>query len=225
MTAAAATALSAPPAVTITLVEPAFQLVPASVPVGAAGLLAVLAYLLGAIPFGYIVGRARGVDIRASGSGNIGATNAARVMGKKWGIFVLACDALKGWLPVAAAIWLLKLPPVWVALTGLAAFVGHVWPIYLGFKGGKGVATAAGVLLAVAPLAAAAGFAAYALCYAIWRISSIGSLVALGTVLPVMLVFYRVPAYGILIGAMAGLIVYTHRGNIDRLLKRQESKV
>jgi glycerol-3-phosphate acyltransferase PlsY len=187
--------------------------------------LAAVAYFLGAIPFGYLVGWWRGVDIRASGSGNIGATNAARVLGKKWGLFVLALDAAKGCLPVLAALYLLRLPPGYVATVGLAAFVGHVFPVYLAFKGGKGVATAAGVLGALAPLAALAGFLVYAACYARWRISSVGSLAGLATVIPVMLVFYPVPAYGLLMGAMAALVVFTHRGNIKRLLKHEESKV
>ncbi len=211
--------------VTLEVVEPAFRLTPAHVPLAAGLALVIVGYLLGSIPFGYLIGHWRGVDIRASGSGNIGATNAARVLGKKWGILVLALDALKGWAPVAAGIHLLRLPPALVALVGLAAFAGHVFPLWLDFKGGKGVATAAGVMLAVAPLAALGGFLAYAVCYAIWRISSIGSLVALAVVLPVMLLFYREPAYGALVGSMAALIVWTHRGNIQRLLERRESKV
>ncbi len=190
-----------------------------------------LAYLLGAVPFGVLVARRFAkVDVRAGGSGNIGATNVARVAGKKLGVLTLALDALKGLVPtLAMAAWVAPLAPAtqrpyWIAGTGLAAFLGHCYPVYLKFRGGKGVATAFGVLLALAPWAALAGFGLYALVYATLRISSIGSLLAAATV-PVV-VFYtagRVTGYFVL--GMVAVVVWKHRGNIQRLLSRTEGKV
>ena len=123
----------------------------------------ILAYLLGAIPFGLLIARARGVDIRAVGSGNIGATNVFRAVGKGWGILAFACDALKGFIPVSVFPLLAKtlgafdgdavLPLVCACL----AIAGHNWPVYLRFKGGKGVATSVGALIGLAPVAAGIG--------------------------------------------------------------------
>jgi len=141
----------------------------------AAGLV-LLGYLSGSIPFGLLLVRAsRGVDVRAQGSGNIGATNVARVAGKGLGAVVLVLDALKGALPVllAAAVEGNGAVP---ALVGVAAFAGHVAPPWLGFRGGKGVATALGVLAVLAPRAALAGAVTWAVVLAVLRISSVGSL-------------------------------------------------
>jgi glycerol-3-phosphate acyltransferase PlsY len=143
--------------------------------------LPLIAYLLGSIPFGVVLARARGVDLRTVGSGNIGATNAARALGKKLGAVVLLCDALKGLLPVLLARHLTAGHPHadWlVAGTALAAFLGHLFPVYQRFRGGKGVATALGVFLAVAPFAALGAVLVYAAAYALWRISAVGSLAA-----------------------------------------------
>ena len=126
------------------------------------------AYLLGAIPFGLLIARWRGVDIRAVGSRNIGATNVFRSVGKGWGIATFILDMGKGWCGAVAipalAARLLDAPPqapdAWRLLGGICAVVGHTWPVYLRFKGGKGVATSAGVLLGAAARAAAAGLAA-----------------------------------------------------------------
>jgi len=115
--------------------------------------IVVAAYLLGSLPSGYILGNMAGVDVRKTGSGNVGATNVARVLGKGRGILTLVADAAKGWLPVFAALQLEMSLPV-VTLAGVAAFLGHLYPVFLRFQGGKGVATAMGVLLASAPLTA-----------------------------------------------------------------------
>ncbi len=122
-----------------------------------AAILILLAYLLGSIPFGLLIGFARGVDIRKVGSGNIGATNAGRQLGKVWGRLVLACDILKGLIPtLVAGSFLATDPPTaaglgtWIAVAA-AAVVGHIFPIYLGFRGGKGVATTIGVALGIWP--------------------------------------------------------------------------
>ena len=188
--------------------------------------LVLLGYLCGSIPFGVLLVRAtRGVDVRAQGSGNIGATNVARVAGKPLGVLVLALDALKGALPVLLAR-AVEPGPALPAAVGLAAFAGHVAPPWLGFRGGKGVATALGVLAVLAPRAALAGALTYGLALALWRISSIGSLLA-GVV--AVVVAWLVPGTPL---ASAGLVsvlfvamLWTHRGNIGRLLRRGEPRV
>ena len=148
-------------------------------PLWSAAALAAAGYLLGSIPFGLLVARAaRGVDVRAAGSGNIGATNVARVAGVGPGLLVLFLDAAKGALAVLLARALLPGALLVQALVGLLAVVGHVAPVWLGFRGGKGVATALGVLGVLVPAAAVAGVLAYALVFLYSRISSLGSLVA-----------------------------------------------
>ena len=120
-------------------------------------------YLMGSVPFGLLIAKARGVDLRNSGSGNIGATNVFRCVGKGWGVLALLLDALKGFLPAfffpaLAARGLHGAVPSWLGVAcGLAAVVGHNWPVWLGFKGGKGVATSAGMALGVAPGAVGIG--------------------------------------------------------------------
>lgn len=193
--------------------------------------LVVAAYLLGSVPFGLLLGRAFGhVDVRGAGSGNIGATNVARVAGRGLGVLTLVLDALKGFAPTWGMIVLAEAlapeaqQPIWVAATGFAAFLGHCYPPWLRFKGGKGVATAFGVLLAAAPFAAVVGFVLYALVYATLRISSVGSLLA-AAVVPV-LVFVTEPAVqGWFVLAMVAVILWKHRGNIQRLLSRSEGRV
>jgi glycerol-3-phosphate acyltransferase PlsY len=185
---------------------------------------AVLAsYLSGSIPTGFLVARARGVDIRTAGSGNIGATNVARTLGKPLGALVLLVDALKGFVPVALAAP--RLTDGWVALVGLAAILGHVFPVWLRFRGGKGVATGLGVFTAVAPLPTLAAVGAYLLVVATTRISSLGSLVAMSALLVGMIIDGQA-APRLALGVAAGLlIVIRHRENIRRLLRSEERKV
>ena len=187
--------------------------------------LALLGYLSGSVPFGLIVVRVtQGVDVRERGSGNIGATNVARVAGKGLGILVLVLDALKGALPVLLAERVAG--PGVAALVGLAAFAGHVAPPWLGFRGGKGVATALGVVAVLAPRAALAGALTYALVLAVLRISSVGSLLA-GVV--AVTVAWLVPGTPALAAALTSVLfaamLWTHRGNIGRLLRRGEPRV
>src|SRR5215470_1171175 len=135
-----------------------------------------LGYLLGSIPFGLLLTRAAGLgDIRSIGSGNIGATNVLRTGNKKLAAATLLLDAAKGAVDVLIARYVLGETPAMIG--GLAAFLGHIFPVWLGFKGGKGVATAFGVIAVLQPWAALAGFLAYALVFAIFRVSSLGSLV------------------------------------------------
>lgn len=186
-------------------------------------------YLSGSIPFGVLVTRSiRGVDVRTQGSGNIGATNVARVAGKKLGVLVLLLDALKGTLPVAAALWLLPSEPLVHVLVAAAAFLGHVFPVWLKFKGGKGVATALGVFVVLMPWAALAGFVVFAALFAILRVSSIGSLAGGLTAVGVAWGLWgtgRLPLqYACLAVALLLMMVWTHRGNIERILKRTEAK-
>jgi len=193
-------------------------------PLGAA--IIVLAYLLGAIPFGLLIAsRYAGVDVREKGSGNIGATNVARTAGKKLGIITLVLDGLKGAAPVLIADQVLHQSLLVVSLSGLAAVVGHVFPIYLKLKGGKGVATGAGAFLALAPVPTLIALAVFVVVYGLSRVVSIASLLASITV--VAAIAYRDEPREILYVALAIvlLIVVRHRGNIERLVKRTENKV
>lgn len=188
--------------------------------------LVALGYLLGSIPFGVLLTRwFAGKDVRASGSGNIGATNVTRVAGKKVGAAVLLLDAGKGALPVLLAMRLQPLEYRVHAVVALAAFLGHVFPVWLEFKGGKGVATAAGVLAVLLPLAAAAGFGVFVLLVAIFRVASIGSLAGGVTAIAVSFFLGKPIEYPVLGVVLLGLMVFTHRGNIARLLGRGENKV
>jgi acyl phosphate:glycerol-3-phosphate acyltransferase len=186
-------------------------------------LLLVCAYFLGSIPTGLLLARAMGVDIRSSGSGNIGATNVYRTMGRKVGILTLVGDCLKGLLPVLAAKWL-GLPEIWVAAIGLAAFLGHVYTVFLGFKGGKGVATALGVFIGAAPLALVGGIVVFAGVLYRWRYVSAASIAAAATVpLAVLLTTGRPELIGMSC-VIALIVIYRHRENISRLRAGTESK-
>lgn len=188
--------------------------------------LVLLGYVAGSVPFGVLlVRRARGVDVRESGSGNIGATNVARVAGRKLGAAVLALDALKGAVPVGLALWLLPAQPWAHAAVGLAAFCGHVWPVWLRLQGGKGVATALGVMAVLVPWAALAGLLMYAALVAVWRLSSAGSLAGGTTAVAAAAWTARAPQYAWLSGLLLVLMLWTHRGNIRRLLGRTERRV
>jgi acyl phosphate:glycerol-3-phosphate acyltransferase len=186
------------------------------------------AYLIGSIPFSYLVARARGVDLRQVGSGNIGGANVWRACG--FGPFVVAAalDILKGYLPTLVGSLLFPGSPTLVVLVGVAAILGHTFPIYLRFKGGKAVATSSGVLLAIAPLLAAIGVATWAIVFAITRISSVASLSAAAVEIFAGTVFYmsgRLPlAYALFIWLAAAFVIYLHRGNIQRLLAGTESR-
>jgi glycerol-3-phosphate acyltransferase PlsY len=187
-------------------------------------LLAAAAYLLGSIPFGVLVARAKGVDLRKVGSGNIGATNVARALGKGWAIAVLAADAAKGFVPV----WLgrrLELPPVAVALAGGGAIVGHMFTVFLRGRGGKGVATSLGVALALSPVAAAIGFGVYVVLYATTRLSSLGSLLGVWT-FSIVFSLRGGPPGPLVVLALGGaaLVTLRHRQNIGRLLRGEEKR-
>lgn len=187
--------------------------------------LLLLGYLAGSIPFGVLLTRwVKGVDVRQSGSGNIGATNVTRVAGKKLGAGVLVLDALKGTLAVALCLQVLPGEPRMHAAVGLAAFLGHVYPVWLRLQGGKGVATALGVLVMLVPLAALSAAFVYGGFVAAWRVSSLGSLAGGVTAVLVAFLTARAPEYAALSGLLFLLILWTHRGNIVRLLRRTERR-
>ncbi|QDF02988.1 glycerol-3-phosphate 1-O-acyltransferase PlsY [Myxococcus xanthus] len=187
--------------------------------------LVLLGYLAGSIPFGVLLTRwLRGVDVRKGGSGNIGATNVTRVAGKKLGAVVLLLDAIKGALPVVLAVRLLPdVPTVHVAV-GLAAVLGHIYPVWLKLQGGKGVATALGVLLVLVPQAALAGALAYVAVFAVSRVSSLGSLAAGATAVGTSALTARAVEYAGLSAFLFALMLWTHRGNILRLARRTERR-
>ncbi|WP_198419559.1 glycerol-3-phosphate 1-O-acyltransferase PlsY [Geomonas oryzae] len=181
------------------------------------------AYLLGSVPTGLLLARSMGINIRECGSGNIGATNVYRTAGKKLGIMTLLGDCLKGLIPVLAAK-ALGLPPVWVAGVGLAAFLGHVYTVFLRFKGGKGVATALGVLLGTAPLAVLLGILVFAAVLYKWRYVSLASISA-AAVIPVLA--WATCATREVTGmafVIAVIVILKHHENIARLRAGTENK-
>jgi glycerol-3-phosphate acyltransferase PlsY len=182
------------------------------------------AFLLGSIPFGVLLAKARGVDLKKVGSGNIGATNAARALGKKAGALVLLLDAVKAWLPTAYALWHGQ-PPAVAATAGFAAFAGHIYSPWLRFKGGKGVACALGAFLALAPLATATALAVSVVVMALTRIGSLGSLAGALAILPVLLLRHEPRAYVILAALMLILIFWRHRDNLRRIVRGEENKI
>lgn len=188
-------------------------------------LLVPLAYLMGSVSTAVIVSRLAGLpDPREQGSKNPGATNVLRLGGKKAAAITLAGDALKGLLPLVLARYL-EVGPEILAATGLAAFVGHIYPVFFGFKGGKGVATALGVLAGFSGWVGLAVLVTWVLVAFVSRISSLSALVA-ATMAPVYVWF--ILHSPVLAGAavtMALLLVSRHRGNIERILKGEESRI
>jgi glycerol-3-phosphate acyltransferase PlsY len=192
---------------------------------------ALVAYLLGSIPTGFLVAKARGVDIRTVGSGNIGATNAFRVLGKGFGIFVLLMDALKGWVAVilGAGVVAKLLPGVpleYLRITaGIAAILGHNFTCWLHFKGGKGIATSAGVLIALVPLALAIILTIFIILFLTTRYVSVGSIAA-AIALP-FATWFTQHDIGLtaVMSAIGALAILKHRKNIQRLLNGTENRI
>lgn len=205
---------------------------------------AVLAYLIGSFPSGFIAGRMCGVDLRKVGSGNIGATNALRVLGKNWGYAVFAADAIKGALAVVVGFGVAALPqfgnPSGVHVAVMAAFfaiVGHSFPVWLGFKGGKGIATSAGIMIALFP--GAVFFSGLAIWLALFfgtryvSVASLGSAVTLPTVALLLFFFGNPdvwffgacdPMLVVISMLMSGLAIWRHKDNIQRLLSGTEKR-
>jgi len=174
------------------------------------------AYLLGSLPTGYILGKLSGVDVRRLGSGNVGATNVGRAVGKWQGILTLLMDMFKGMVPVAVG-FRLNLPPVAIAAVGGTVFLGHLYPVFLKFRGGKGVATGLGVLLIIAPLASMLLIAVFIAVVIPSRLVSLSSIITAVLAPLALWVFFQPPIF-IMMGAfLAAMIVWRHRGNIQRL--------
>jgi acyl-phosphate glycerol 3-phosphate acyltransferase len=211
-------------------------------PPAVAALLFAGSYLAGAIPFGYLIARAKGVDLFRAGSGNIGATNVGRVLGRGYGILVFLLDFAKGACPVAGITPVaealrpgttgeLDLPAMLPAGAAALAFLGHLFPVYLGFRGGKGVATGAGVVAVLVPGPATAAFTAWVVVVLASRYVSLGSITAVGVLVAVRLLgtpapfdrTHAVVSLFCLVGS--GLVLVKHSGNIRRLLAGTENRV
>jgi glycerol-3-phosphate acyltransferase PlsY len=204
--------------------------------------LIVAAYLLGSVPFGLVIAKAHGKDLRSIGSGNIGATNVGRALGKKWAYACFGLDALKGFLPMQIAILLVHKPPTvgefWLWLcVGCAAVLGHVFPVYIKFKGGKGIATSLGVMLGLFPYYTICGvtsFVVWYICLKIWKYVSLGSLAG-AIAFPVTLItaitvksnwqFVNLWPLVIVSIAMSILVILRHVENIKRLIEGSENRV
>jgi acyl phosphate:glycerol-3-phosphate acyltransferase len=179
-------------------------------------------YVLGAVPTGYIVGRFKNIDIRKYGSGNPGTANVYRTLGKWPGIVTFAIDFLKGLLPALTAARLYPGHYGTIIACGGLAIAGHIWTIFLKFKGGKGVATSAGVFMALLPLATAGAFVTFALAVALTRHISIGSMAA-SVILPALCFIFKCPwPLTAMALSVCGLIFYTHIPNIRRILAGRE---
>jgi glycerol-3-phosphate acyltransferase PlsY len=187
--------------------------------------LAIATYFLGSVPFGLVVARIKGIDLRKVGSGNIGATNVFRALGIKWAILVFFLDGLKGFLPVLLTIVLFPEKSFLHILIGAIAIVGHSLSLFVKFKGGKGAATGLGVLLALSPIIF--GITAVIAFLTIWfsRYVSVGTMLCC-LLLPLFFMAFRYPAeYVIFVGVICFFVILRHRPNIERLLKGTENKI
>ena len=183
----------------------------------------VVAYLLGSIPFAFLAGKARGIDLRTVGSGNLGAANVFRNLGRGWGIAVMAADIGKGVLAVVVAR--LTTDDPWPAIAAGAAMAGHVYPVWLRFKGGKGVAVGGGALIGLVPAAAAIALGIWLVVLLTTRFSSLASIVA-AIAAPFVTIVLDEPWSSVAfttLGSIAVLVL--HRGNIVRLLRHEESRI
>ena len=199
-------------------------------------LLLVGSYLLGSIPFGYLAGRLAGTDIRRAGSGNVGATNVLRLLGKRYGYPVFALDVLKGFAAVSISMLIAPgRPPEWNSpaifgiLAALSSVIGHSYPPWLKFKGGKGVATSAGALLALAPLATLIGVAIWIIVFCLTRYVSLASITA-AVVLPIVILAVNLQDENSstpLVYAstcVVAIIIWRHRSNLSRLIRGTEPR-
>ena len=188
------------------------------------------AYLCGAVPFGFLIGKMRGVDVRTVGSKNIGATNVYRTVGHKWGFLAFFCDFLKGLLPTLAAVWFLKshaaAPLAHLALaTGIMTVVGHMWTCFMKFKGGKGVATAFGMLMALLTVPVLIAFGIFVLTVWLSHYISLGSILAAVAIAVLVWIFPATLPLRVIVTLLGAFVVFKHRSNIGRLLKGCENKI
>ena len=183
----------------------------------------VIAYLLGSIPFAFLAGRANGVDLRTVGSGNLGAANVFRNLGRRWGAAVMVADIGKGVVAVVIARLITDDP--WPAIAAGAAMAGHVFPVWLRFKGGKGVAVGGGALIGLVPVAAAISLGIWLVVLLTTRFSSLASIIA-AIAAPIITILLDEPWSSVIfvtLGSTAVLVL--HRGNIARLLRHEESRI
>lgn len=184
-------------------------------------LFIVFAYLLGSIPFGKIIGKMYGIDVQKKGSGNIGFTNSFRVLGWKPAVLVLIGDILKGFIPTRIALQFLTFDQA--LIVALISMLGHIYPIWLKFKGGKGVATGLGTLFAINPLIAAIAIILFLTVFLVTKIVSISSIVATGSLLLVS--YFVSPKTTIFYLCLFIIVVWTHRENVRRLIRGTEKKL
>jgi glycerol-3-phosphate acyltransferase PlsY len=197
--------------------------------------IVILCYLIGSFPSGYLVGKSQGIDIRQHGSGNIGATNVLRVMGKKWGYLVFFCDSLKGFIAVKIGVWLAASAGGDTTLAGVLAgifcIIGHNYTVWLHFKGGKGIATSIGVLLAIVPIAIVLVILiVWVAVFFVWKYVSLASICAALSLPVAVLALFPFVGHGnywvLLVFSLivATLAVWRHRSNIDRLVHGKENR-
>jgi glycerol-3-phosphate acyltransferase PlsY len=190
-------------------------------------LLILLSYLIGSISTGVVLSKLFGQgNLQKEGSKNIGATNVSRLMGKKWGVLTLLGDMVKGMIPIWVGWWLIggetEFGLIIICLIALAAFLGHLFPVYLGFKGGKGVATALGIFALIAPKALLIAVPIFILVVFIWKYVSLGSLIAAAS-FPIILILFCYHIYLVLLSAIiASGVILKHKENIRRLIKGEE---
>jgi len=199
-------------------------------------IIAITIYLFGSIPWGFLLGKMKGIDLRKHGSNSIGSTNVHRVLGKKYALFCFILDFAKGFIPVLIVTRLMEYNIIdenaeyAIVIAAFAAFTGHVWTIFLGFKGGKGIATTAGIIVALAPLSFVVAISCWMIVFYSTRYVSLASIIA-ASVLP--LVAYALSKYGIvpksnevlgLLLLLAHLAVFKHKANIKRLFNGTENR-
>ncbi len=191
--------------------------------------LVVLGYLSGSLPFSFLVGKLRGVDLRTVGSGNTGASNVWRTCGFKWFVLALSLDVLKGFVPTALAYRVLHVDPLATILVGLAAMLGHIYPAFLHFKGGKAVATTGGVMFAIHPALLVVSAVVWTVIYKLSGYPSVASLlgiVIIAIISTVMAMTGRLfPAFSVFVWISLVIVFYLHRANIDRLMHGTENRI
>jgi glycerol-3-phosphate acyltransferase PlsY len=198
--------------------------------------LVISSYLLGSIPFGYLAGRLAGADIRQAGSGNIGATNVVRVLGKGYGYPVFALDVLKGFAAVKISMLMAagrplewNSPEIFGILAAMSSVLGHLYPPWLKFKGGKGVATSAGALLGLTPVATLIGVAIWVIVFCLTRYVSLASITA-AVVLPIVILVIRSQDQNkgkpliYSSACVAAVVIWRHRSNLSRLIRGTEPR-
>ena len=185
----------------------------------------VLAYMIGSIPCGLVLTRLFGKeDIRQAGSGNIGATNVYRVAGRGFGVATLVCDTLKGVIPTLIAVNLESFSIIQVAIVAVVTFLGHLYPVYIGFKGGKGVASALGIFIVLSPKSVLVALVVFAILLLIWHYISLASISAAAIIPFLVLFFERSAPLFVATLFIAGMVIIRHRSNIERLKNGTENK-